>query len=199
MDEDESTEAKEEGSTLDPQYDENDTSVLEGKYGVLVMDNAIAVNECFQKSHLRLGMAYKSVDALAQFHASAFQRPEILSKVSNRLCRYGGSYHLKNRNPKELQHMVQAWDDFKKCVGPVAKSGFFDDIKMQKLGKRILDTAEYISNELSPSPNCPFATIVHGDYKAMNIMFRGKESDFDQDQDVSDIPTPLLIDFASTG
>jgi chromosome condensin MukBEF complex kleisin-like MukF subunit len=36
-----------------------------------------------------------------------------------------------------------------------------------RLGQRLLDMAEYISRELTPSVNDEFATLVHGDYKAM--------------------------------
>ena len=206
MDENESTEAKEvaesdeSSASPDPQYDANDTSVLEGKYGVLVLDNATEVNKCFQIAPLCLNLALKSVEALAKFHATAFQKEDILTKVSERLCRYGGSYHLKNRNPKEMQHLVEAWEGFVRDIGPEAPSGFFDDVKMQTLGKRVFDAAEYISQELSPLPNEPFATIVHGDYKAMNIFFRGEN----EEEGVDLAPThinmsPLLIDFASSG
>lgn len=176
----------------EPKYDERDTSILDGKYGILVMDNVKEVNNCFQTSPLDSKMAQQSVKALAKFHAIAFQNIEILTKVSRRLCRYGGSYHLKNRNPKEMQHLEEAWDGFIRDIGPEAPDGFFDDIKLQRLGKRVYDAAEFISQELSPSPNEPFATIVHGDYKAMNI-FLPKEDDNITNS------TPLLIDFASSG
>ena len=36
-----------------------------------------------------------------------------------------------------------------------------------RLGQRLLDMAEYISRELTPLVNDEFATLVHGDYKAM--------------------------------
>jgi tRNA A-37 threonylcarbamoyl transferase component Bud32 len=202
MDENESTEAKEQVARSDsstisctntnPHYDENDISILEGKYGVLVLDNMCVDNHCFQRAPLPLNMALASVAALAKFHATAFQNEDILSKVSERLCRYGGSFHLKNRNPKKMQHLVGAWEGFIRDIGPEAPSGFFEDVKMQNLGRRVFEAAEFISRELSPLPVEPFATIVHGDYKAMNIFFKG-----DDEEEPS--PTPILIDFASTG
>lgn len=191
MEESESTEAQKESGTLDPQYDENDTTVLDGRYGVIVMDNANEVGDCFQKSPLRKEMALASVKALAKFHATAFQNETILTQVSDRLCKYGGSYHLKNRNPKEMEHLVSAWDGFVRDIGPASPDGFFEDTRMKDLGMRLHRAAEYISKVLSPSPSCPYATIVHGDYKAMNIFFKGSEEDPN--------PTPILIDFASTG
>lgn len=181
----------------EPKYDESDTSILDGKYGILVMDNVKEVNNCFQTSPLHPKLAQQSVKALAKFHAIAFQNHEILAKVSRRLCRFGGSYHLKNRNPKELQHLEKAWDGFIRDIGPHAPDGFFDDIKLQNLGKRVYHAAEFISQELSPSPKEPFATIVHGDYKAMNIFFPVEEEE-DNDDNVTN-SMPLLIDFASSG
>lgn len=116
MDEGESTEAQSNSSstTFDPQYDENDLSALEGRYGMIVMDNAEKVHHCFQRAPLRQAMAVAAVKAIAKFHATAFENEEILSKISERLCRYGGSYHLKNRNPKEMLHLVSAWEVFVK-------------------------------------------------------------------------------------
>mmetsp|Transcript_3389 Transcript_3389/g.6332 ORF Transcript_3389/g.6332 Transcript_3389/m.6332 type:complete len:455 (-) Transcript_3389:1177-2541(-) len=181
----------------EPKYDESDTSVLDGKYGILVMDNLKEVNNCFQTSPLESNMAQQSVKALAKFHAIAFQNHEILTTVSSRLCRFGGSYHLKNRNPKEMQHLEKAFDDFMQCIGPQAPLGFFDDTMLQNLGKRVYHAAEFISQELSPSPSEPFATIVHGDYKAMNIFFPMEDKVLTGS--ITTSPTPFLIDFASTG
>jgi len=168
------------------------TSVLDGKYGILVMDNVKEVNNGFQRAPLNSKMAQASVEALAKFHAMAFKKEEILSTVSKRLCRFGGSYHLKNRNPKEIKCLIKAWKDFIQNIRPNAPHGFFDDIKLLDLGNRVFIAAEYISNVLSPSPNEPFATIVHGDYKAMNIFFF-------EDNNETNPTRPLLIDFASSG
>ena len=188
MNEQESTEDSSSNDNY-PKYDANDTSVLDGRYGVIVMDNAIEVSGCFQQAPLCKDLATASVEALAKFHATAFENEGVLSKVSERLCKYGGSYHLKNRNPKEMKHLVSAWEGFVRDIGPAAPDGLFDDPNMQNLGKRLYHAAEYISKVLSPTASCRFATIVHGDYKAMNIFFKGDKND----------PTPILIDFASTG
>jgi len=201
MEEDESTEAQQtnipsslpssSSARLEPQYNENDVSALEGRYGIIVMDNAEKASNCFQRAPLRQPMAVAGVKAIAKFHAAAFQNKEILEKVSDRLCRYGGSYHLKNRNPAEMSLLVSAWEGFVKEVAPVAPRGFFDKTKMLDLGRRVHHAAEYISTVLSPSPSEKYATIVHGDYKAMNVFFKGTEE--------NPCPTPILIDFASTG
>lgn len=196
MEENESTEAQNPSLSsssieLGPKYDKNDASALEGRYGIIVMDNAEKANTCFQRAPLRQPMAVAGIKAIAKFHATAFQKEQILTKVSDRLCRYGGSYHLKNRNPNEMLHLISAWEGFVEEITPVAPNGFFDRLKMRDLGKRLHRAAEFISQVLSPSPSDKFATIVHGDYKAMNIFFKGTEED--------PSPTPILIDFASTG
>ena len=217
MSEDESTEASTTTTTTttskgtsDPHYTNEDTSILEGRYGVLVMDNA-QVNGCFQEAPLRLDMAYQSVQALAKFHAASFQQEPILNQVSQRLCQYSGSYHLKNRNPKELKGMVQAWDDFvTNIIRPHAPEGLLHEQDMKLMGERIVNAAEYISNELSPLPNDRYATIVHGDYKAMNIFFQDdttttttttthRNENDTTSSSTRTSSTPLLIDFASTG
>lgn len=55
--------------------------------------------------------------------------------------------------------------------------------------KRIRDLAEYISDEVSPGPTDKYATLSHGDFKAMNS-FLPRES---TDRGV------ILVDFASAG
>lgn len=205
MDENESTSATAATTTevtnTDPQYDKNDQSVLEGKFGIIIMDDVNKVHGCFQKSPLERNIAISSVIGLAKFHATAFQNEKILHTLSERLCAYGGSYHLRNRNPKELQNMVTAWERFMKDMDgvPGVPNGFFDEPSKRALGQRLVDSAEYISKELSPKPASPYATIVHGDYKAMNVFFceKGKGGNNNNNDEVE--YSSILIDFASTG
>uniref|UniRef100_A0A7S3QJV6 Aminoglycoside phosphotransferase domain-containing protein n=1 Tax=Chaetoceros debilis TaxID=122233 RepID=A0A7S3QJV6_9STRA len=190
MNEDESTAAKKADDVEQhPQYDESDMSVLHGKYGIIIMDNVVEINKCYQKAPLRESIAIASVEGLARFHASAFGNNVILGKVEERLCQYGGSYHLKNRNPLELKNLVKAWDEFIINIGPVNKE-VFGMPSIKALGQRLFDMAEFVSEELSPAPTSSCATIVHGDYKAMNVFFTDNEN--------GDTST-ILIDFASTG
>uniref|UniRef100_A0A7S1BWE7 Aminoglycoside phosphotransferase domain-containing protein n=1 Tax=Corethron hystrix TaxID=216773 RepID=A0A7S1BWE7_9STRA len=172
----------------DPRYDDGDRSVLEGKRGLLVMDDVGAGRGYFQRNPLPREVALASVRALARFHAASFGDAAVLMAASDRLCEYGGSYHLRNRNPKELAHMADAWEGLARDLGPVAPRGFFDEPSRQDLGRRTVAAAAYVSEELSPTPRCPHATVVHGDYKAMNVFF-GAEDGTDC----------LLIDFASAG
>ncbi len=190
--EEESTSAKPSETDADPTYDENDTSILQNKGGLLILDSL--KGNFFQTSPLTPDQASQCLRAIAKFHATAFQDQDILSTVSETLCEYGGSYHLKNRNPRELREMEQTWENLSNELRSV-KPDLFERESIQNLGKRVKNMAEAISVELSPGFGDSYATIVHGDYKAMNVFLPGNHSDGSEEVD----DHPIIIDFASTG
>lgn len=194
IEEHESASAKESDSVDDPSYDENDTSILNEKGGLLVLESF--KSGFYQKSPLTPDEASQCLEAIAMFHATAYQDERILATVSEKLCEYGGSYHLKNRNPKELKNIQKTWADF--CDGvKSAAPELFEQESIQNLGKRIQDMANVISEELSPAYNEKYATVVHGDFKAMNVFISKMET---VDESVEPSPSqPIIIDFASTG
>ena len=196
IDEHESASAKLEGS--DPVYDENNTKVLQNRGGLLVMDSVSMLCDAtksslrfFQDSPLSITQAKLALRAIANFHALGFENHAILSKVSASLCEYGGSYHLKNRNPKELEEIEKTWNSLMNELKQSSRtpSGFFERSSIKNLGRRVKESAAYVSTKLSPTPTDKFATIVHGDYKAMNVFLPHLESK----------EKAILIDFASTG
>ncbi|GFH60489.1 hypothetical protein CTEN210_16965 [Chaetoceros tenuissimus] len=185
IEEHESTSAKEGDSDSDPVYDESEHSILIGKGGNLILDSM--KEGYYQDSPLKPEEAVACLTAIAKFHALGFQDEEILSKVSDNLCEYGGSYHLKNRNPKEIKNLQTTWENFVKEISP-ANEELFTKQSIQDLAQRMQNMAEYISNELSPSHKDKYATIVHGDFKSMNVFLPTTDKDH-----------PVIIDFASTG
>ncbi len=189
--EEESTSAKPSATDADPSYDENDTSILQNKGGVLILDSL--KGDFYQTSPLTPDQASQCLKAIAKFHATAFQDVDILSTVSTKLCEYGGSYHLKNRNPRELREMEQTWEKLSAELKRV-KPDLFERESIQNLGKRVKVMAEAISEELSPGFDDSYATIVHGDYKAMNVFLPGDDGDEEGEEH-----NPIIIDFASTG
>ena len=213
IDEKESTSAKQVKSNNDdnhdhtvPKYDENNISILQNKGGNLILQS---LNQSYyQTSPLSISQAKECVSAVAKFHACAFQKQDILHIVSQKLCQYGGSYHLQNRNPKELANMKDTWgeivmnlkkDNEKKEVNDLP-DGFLDREGIRNLGERIYNVAEYVSMELSPAFDDDHATIVHGDYKAMNVFLPlPQEKKNDDDDAHHNNSEPLLIDFASVG
>ena len=121
-----------------------------------------------QDSPLPIDQAKQCLKAAAELHASAWEDRELLDKANTELSK--AAFNLQMRNPKELAGIEGAWDNF--C------SNFEDDMKANglwteqilNLGKRIKAVAEYVSKECTPTPNDKYATVIHGDYKAMNVM-----------------------------
>jgi hypothetical protein len=189
IEEGEATAAKVGDESDDPVYDEQDCSILQGKGGNLILESLNG--SYYQSSPLNVKQARQCLSAAAKFHATAFENKEILDKVSDRLCQYGGSYHLKNRNPKELNAIRKTWGDIVSNIKDAAPPHYFERDGIKNLDERISTVAQYVSDELSPSCNDKFATIVHGDFKAMNIFLPLT----DEEEDLQ----PILIDFASVG
>ena len=72
--------------------------------------------------------------------------------------------------------MVASWDSFRGQFVGLSRSAADDDDDGRNvleregvvaLGRRVYDMAEYVSRELTPSAESEYATLVHGDYKAM--------------------------------
>ena len=154
------------------------------KGGWLILE-CISADKHVQDSPLSIDQAKQCLKAAAELHASAWEDQELLDKASRELSR--AAFNLQMRNPKELAGIEGAWGNF--C------SNFEDDMKANglwteqilNLGKRIKSVADHVSKECTPSPNDRYATIIHGDYKAMNV-FLGI--------DPSTTPT-IMIDMAS--
>jgi len=180
---------------MDDKYDQNRTDILKNRGGVLVMD-AVSTKDFFQDSPLTKEQIKHTLRAIAKFHAGSFGNRTLLNEVSSLLCEFGGSYHLRNRNPKELAEIEKTWEnvmfEMQKC-DDVSKS-MFERPSVCSIGTRIKHVAEYISNELTPTIHATesrdlYATIVHGDFKAMNVFFPSNHGEYGVQ----------LIDFASTG
>ena len=160
-----------------------DPSVATGS-GEIVMD-CVKDNEYMQTSPVTLQQSKQCLTAVAQLHGTAWQDSELLSRCIDRLTR--GSYHLQLRNPKELAEMEAAWKHFStQFVEPLQKAGLTERTK--DLGTRLKKAAPAISEILSPGPTDPYATLVHGDFKAMNVFLP-----------LNNELTPLLVDYQSTG
>ena len=169
----------------------NDTTIappddLHGRGGFLVLDS-MGSNKVYQESPLSTMEAKKCLETVAQLHAAAWQDTVLLERAEERLSR--GSYHLSTRNPTELQDMADSWEHFVKefCS---QNQELFQKASVRNLGQRLQKMAEWVSHQLTPGPNDEYATLVHGDYKAMNV-FLPKHHDPNQ--------PAVMIDFASTG
>jgi Ecdysteroid kinase-like family len=158
--------------------------VLDGKGGCLILD-CMDMNVYFQDSPLTPAQCKQCLAACAKLHAAAWEDCELLTEAELRLSR--GSYSLQMRNPKEYQGLVQAWENFMANFRDQAPE-LFEKESVQQLGERTHKLAEYISRQTMLEPTDPCATLVHGDYKSMNVFIP---------QDAT--KDAVMIDFASTG
>ena len=157
--------------------------------GVMLLQ-ALEPSRYFQTSPLTPAQTKRVLDAAARLHGAAWEDAPLLERAAARLVRHGGSGALTARNPKELQELPASWDRFAAAFASEAPPGFFARPEIARLGVRLHAAAVYISAQLSPAPADPFATLVHGDLKAMNVFLPRGDTEDDR---------AVLIDFASTG
>ena len=163
-------------------------TAMEEHGGSLLME---AIGEPFyQDSPISISEAKLCLEAVAKLHAAAWEQTDLLQLCEDRLSR--GSYHLKTRNPKELEGMEQAWESFRSNFQSMDPELFQ---RAGNLGKDIKELAEYISDEVSPGPNDPYATLSHGDFKSMNVFLPKQSLSATGNNDRG----ALLVDFASAG
>jgi thiamine kinase-like enzyme len=152
-------------------------------HGAFLVLDSIDMQEYYQTSPLTRQEALKCLEALAHLHAAAWQDVDMLRQANTRMAR--GSYHLSTRNPKELHRMVESWKHF---CHEFQHLPLIAQPSIQALGRRMQQMAEYISQQLIPSPEDQYATLTHGDFKAMNVFLP-----------VDNEKPAVMIDYASTG
>jgi len=162
---------------------DKDLSTIKGS-GEIIMD-CVNDDDYRQASPVTVDQAKQCLFAVAQMHAAAWQNEKLLSHCAQRLSL--ASFHLQVRNPKELEGMAASWEHFStQFAGPLQEAGLTERTKT--LGARLKRVAPFLSQQLSPRPSDPYATLVHGDYKAMNVFLPQKPN----------LPA-LIVDYASTG
>eukprot|EP00977_Amphora_coffeiformis_P004562 scaffold982_cov169-Amphora_coffeaeformis.AAC.15 len=163
---------------------------LETGAGILVME-CVSEQRYRQDSPVSMEQAKLCLAAAADLHAAAWQDETLLRHVEERLSL--ASFHLSVRNPKELAGVEAAWEQFATAFRePLQQAGLLDRTATS-LGRRIRACAQHISNQVSASPTDSYCTIVHGDYKAMNVFLPRNDV-----EDSNKTPA-LLVDYASTG
>jgi len=156
---------------------------------VLLMESAEGY---VQPSPLSFDRAAQALKLLAQFHAAAWGDAEALKLIATRLHPQACYWTLERRGEEEMRQMRGNWDLYLQRF-----SGFAPELLSRPdivaLAARVERLAHAVAREMAPEPDDPFATLVHGDYKAMNIFFR-------QDEAANFSGAPALpIDFQWTG
>jgi len=174
--------------------------VLDACGALMFLEPLADPTQFHQMSPLSPSQARKVLEAAARLHAAAWQDAPTLERAAARLQRHGGSFALSARNPKELANLAESWDKFTAAFAPAARPGFFGRPEIAALGSRLQAAAPWISAQLSPAPSGPFATLVHGDLKAMNVFLPVVQANgLNGRGGITVRPVPILIDFASTG
>ena len=136
--------------------------------GCCIVMECVSATTHFQAAPLTISHAKQCLAAAARLHAAAWQDVPLLQRASGQLSR--ASFHLEMRNPKELAGMQASWEHFVTHFrDDLMQAGGWSD-SVQALGKRMAVAAPYISQQLSPAPTDKYVTLIHGDYKAMNVL-----------------------------
>lgn len=153
--------------------------------GWLVLECIDNDGEYFQDSPISIGQAKECLSSVAALHVAAWENIPLLQIAASKLSK--ASFHLDTRNPLEHSGMVTSWDHFCREFHSELQAADLWNESVQNLGRRIAAAAHYISVQVTPAPADPHATIVHGDYKAMNV-FLSKSGG-----------PAKVVDYASTG
>ena len=162
-----------------------DQALRQGKMMLLLecVDQAAYI----QQSPLNMQQASQSLRLLAGFHAAAWEDRGLLQEASKKLHAQGCYWALSRRGEAEMQKLQQNWAAYLRAFEPHAPD-LLSQPGIRNLGQRLESIAPWAAAELQASPNDAFATLVHGDYKAMNLFLPVDEA--------GDL---LLIDFQWTG
>ena len=140
-----------------------------------------------QKSPLTAEQASQSLRLLAQLHAAAWEDRSLLREASEQLHTHGCYWALSRRGEEEMRQLQPIWDLYLQAFKSHAPD-LLSRPHIRNLAQRLESMAPWVAAELQASPEDDFATLVHGDYKAMNLFLP-----------VDEAGSPLLIDFQWTG
>ena len=140
-----------------------------------------------QTSPLSFDQAKVSISLLANFHAAAWEDQSFLGKARSRLHATGSYWMLDRRGRSELQHLQPVWKNYVEAFQSHAPD-LLSKPGISILAERLEKVAVWVAEQLQPSPDKEFATLMHGDPKAMNMFLPAKDSS-----------KALIIDFQWTG
>ena len=182
-----------------------DAEHLRGGGGILLLECVDARLE--QRSPVSFGQAAAALRTVAGMHAAAWEDTALLQRAAERLQRHGGSFSLSIRNPAELTKLRPNWERFVGVFAPCAP-GLFGQERILQLGERLEAVSSWVAGQLAVEPSDRFATLVHGDLKAMNLFLPAEnpatasgagEAPAGGGETGTATDTGVAIDFASTG
>jgi len=92
----------------------------------------------------------------------------LLERVADRLHPVGGYWTLRQRGEKEVQQMTDIWQNYLREFAVHAPE-LLGRPGIMQLASRLQRVSSWISEQMSADPRGTFATLIHGDFKAMNV------------------------------
>lgn len=124
-----------------------------------------------QHSPLTRDEALHSLSLIARFHAWAWNDPTRLGLVAEKLLSRASYWDLPRRGAAEMERMPAVWVDF--LANMRGTSAHAAELLSQPgvvaLADRMLSLGPWINEEIHGEASRRWHTIVHGDFKAMNV------------------------------
>eukprot|EP00040_Diaphanoeca_grandis_P013907 m.70254 g.70254 ORF g.70254 m.70254 type:complete len:471 (-) comp24199_c0_seq1:165-1577(-) len=144
----------------------------------------------FQTSPLDVVQAQASLLALAKLHASSWEDESLLRAAESTLHARAGYWALPTRGNLEIQTMLDHWPGYVQAFRSHDEE-WFDRPATLALAQRLACISDDVAKLTAPASTSPFACLVHGDYKAMNLFIPRTLT-------ASDNHSAILIDFQWT-
>jgi Ecdysteroid kinase-like family len=169
--------------------------------GLIVLE-CIDDESYHQDSPISLELAEDCLRSVAILHVAAWEEVAALELAVQQLAK--ASFHLDTRNPSELHGMVAAWEHFTTEFRTELEAASLWTDSVQQLGDRVAHAARYVSDQVSPAPTDSYATLAHGDYKAMNVFLptqaNNKTKDAEETRTGKNASAgAIIVDYASVG
>ena len=151
----------------EPQEQEQERTLRRG--GVLLLLRS--AEGSFHSSPLDGTQARESLGLLAALHAAAWERAPLLERASERLHACGGTWALSQRGVAELRRAHELWPQFLEAFeqhDPVAIGEA--RATRRSIAARLEAIALWVAAKLRVRPTAAFATLIHGDAKAANML-----------------------------
>lgn len=139
---------------------------------LLLLDHAdcsgLACVDRLDVHHAKLALRY-----LASLHAAACQVDGLLDRAAERLWPTGGWWELAKRGQQELEQATSVWPSVLHNFERELSTAGIDthSERIVNLGARMVQHAGYIHRELVGDSAHGPKTLVHGDFKAANLLF----------------------------
>jgi len=153
--------------------DEHPASAAAEQERVLRQGGVMLLLDCadhryFQVSPLDEQQLRCTLRALAHLHAAAWEDEALLHAAAERMNKEGGYWKMSQRGSAELESMERHWSAYIAAFQGEAPE-LLSRPEIIALAARLRHVAPWVAKQVRAGPRDPRATLVHGDFKAMNV------------------------------